>query len=188
MEHPRYAHVDPITRLAGDDIGTVNARRGPTNQAKVSCRFQLRIRRHGKFGRVLDERAIIRSAVCSLMQNCAIDRAALGPINTPLSGRGGDKHFARAGCRLAKNFPTAAQAPAAAGTQVLEIGTRRGLHDGDARPIGSQFVSQNHRKGGTDTLTHFRFADGERDHAILIDLNPAIGPEFTAIAQRCGVN
>src|SRR5207302_4118126 len=106
MEHPRYAHVDPITRLAGDNIGTVNARRGPTNQAKASCRFQLWIRRHGKFGRVLDERAIIPSAVCSLMQNCAIDHAALGPTNTPLTGRGGDKHFAGAGCRLAKTLPT----------------------------------------------------------------------------------
>ena len=122
------------------------------------------------------------------MHNCTVDRTALGPIDTPLSGRGRDKHFACAGCRLAKNFPTAAQAPAAAGTQIFETGTRRGLHNGDVRPIGSQFVSQNHCKGGTDTLTHFRFADRQRDRAILIDLNPAIGPKFTPVAQRGGVD
>src|SRR5437868_11858194 len=122
------------------------------------------------------------------MHNRAINGAALGPINAPLRGRGGDKHFTGASSRLAKNFPAAAQAPAAAGTQVLETRTRGGLHNGDARPIGSQFVSQNHCQRGADTLTHFRLADCECDRATLIDLNPAIGLEFTPVVQRCGIN
>jgi hypothetical protein len=106
----------------------------------------------------------------------------------PARGRRGHEHLPRASRGLPKNFPAAAQAPAAACSQVLEIRPRRCLHNGDARPIGFQLLSQNHGERGTDALAHFRFTDRQRDGPIFIDSDPAIGPKFTSIARRYRAN
>ena len=113
------------------------------------------------------------------MNHFAFGRGTSRPIHFPPRRGRRDEHLARSGRSLPQRFPTASETKTAASAEPLEIGTRRGLHQLDARPIGFELVGQNHRERRANALTHLGFSDGQRHRSVSIDADPSIRLELS---------
>ncbi|MCY1420125.1 hypothetical protein D9M71_357370 [compost metagenome] len=106
-------------------------------------------------------------------------------------GRGIDQHQARrrAGQTIAIEFhPGRGRAagdlhPAKPGHAVIG-GRCRGMLDADLRPVGVQFLGNQHGQAGPDTLAHFRMAEQHGDAVVIANAQESVGRKHLALILR----
>ena len=76
------------------------------------------------------------------------------------------QHLPRAGPGLAHRREVQANAETAAGELIFQSRVPGRLLDVNGRPVNVQFLGNDHRQGGFDSLTHLRILREQRDPAV----------------------
>jgi hypothetical protein len=124
IAHARHAHVESVTRFAGDDVAALDALRRFADDAEITGAFQRDVGRHGQRRRRGHELAV-RNA---LLQRVGDDEAALRAQRRTLDAeprrRSAQQQLARGRTGLTQRLPLRGHAETAAGAEAPVLRAR----------------------------------------------------------------
>ena len=124
--------------------GCIEARCGCSDELVLRPVFELRLLGNRKLGGALGEVAVAGAAARCSVEDETLVGSTFGGGYVPLLGRCRDEHLARGGTGLPHRIPSSAHAGTASSGLVAKESARAGLLDGNLRPVGIEFLGEDH--------------------------------------------
>ena len=157
VEHALLAQVEAVDGLAREDLVEIGQRDIFADVLVLRRRTheELFLLRDRKLGGGRDDVLEVESALRLLVDDRVTARRALGGVDAPLSCGGALEHRSSGRAGLAHAIEEASDAPRAIRILRPESRIADALLDLDARPIGTELVSDDRRQRRTDSRPHF---------------------------------
>src|SRR5262249_43095454 len=179
-QHSRNFNVNAVDATACYFLRRVYPGNCLADEAKLFRRLELGLFRDWKRCGLIRQLAVGKLSARRLMGPHLLCRDTLLPRHAPLFSRSDNQHLSgRRACAAPKgqhvtNASTAVGGLLSATHRIAEGRVCRSLLDADFRPLGFQFVSDDHGNRCHDALAHLRLADADGHGAVSGDADPGI--------------